>query len=227
MTQLPIVYLNGVYKAFEDNVIIKNAQLVLPQCGFAFILGATGAGKSTLLKMIAGEIKPTKGKIYIKGQDISKWSKSQKASWRRRIGYVFQEDRLLNYRSVYENVALPLEIQECSRRLIKEKVSAMLKVLGLGDKIHSFPEELSGGERQRVSLARALVANPELIIADEPTAQLDPVTSREIFNLLASLNKTGRISVLMATHEWDLVRETNLPAYIVRDGCLYPWEGTI
>ncbi len=227
MAQMPLVYFSGVSKAFDDNVILKNVELIIPKASFAFLLGATGAGKSTLLKMVAGEIKPTKGKIYIKGQDISKWSKAKRADWRRCIGYVFQEDRLLSYHSVYENVALPLEIQEYSQRKIRDKVLSILEVLGVGSKAKALPEELSGGEKQRVSLARALVANPEIIIADEPTAQLDPHTSKEIFNLLASLNRTARITVIMATHEWDLVRNTNLPAYILRDGFLLPWEGKI
>jgi len=207
-------------------MVIKQADLMIPRSGFAFLLGSTGAGKSTILKMISGEIKPTKGRVYIKGQDTSRWSKSQKAAWRRKIGYVFQEDRLLSYQTVFENVALPLEIQEMPRKKIKEKVRSILKVIGLGNRINAFPDQLSGGERQRVSLARALVSNPELIIADEPTAQLDPQTAAEIFNLLVSLNRTGRITILMATHEWDLVERTNLPAYFIKDGSLLYWEGT-
>lgn len=225
MSNAPFIYLNGVSKAYGNNVVIKHADIMIPKSGFAFLLGSTGAGKSTLLKMISGEIKPTRGQVYIKGQDITKWSKSQKAAWRRKIGYVFQEDRLLDYKTVFENVALPLEIQELSRKKIKEKVNAILKVIGLGNRSRAYPHQLSGGERQRVSLARALVANPELILADEPTAQLDPPTAAEIFNLLVSLNRTGRITILMATHEWELVEKTNLPAYFIKDGSVRFWEG--
>ncbi|MDD2430574.1 MAG: ABC transporter ATP-binding protein [Firmicutes bacterium] len=226
MVNAPFIYLNEVCKVYDNNMVIKQADLMIPRSGFAFLLGSTGAGKSTILKMISGEIKPTKGRVYIKGQDTSRWSKSQKAAWRRKIGYVFQEDRLLSYQTVFENVALPLEIQEMPRKKIKEKVRSILKVIGLGNRINAFPDQLSGGERQRVSLARALVSNPELIIADEPTAQLDPQTAAEIFNLLVSLNRTGRITILMATHEWDLVERTNLPAYFIKDGSLLYWEGT-
>lgn len=227
MTQVPLVYFSGVSKTFGENVVLQQVQLVLPRGGFVFLLGPTGAGKSTLLKMISGEIKPTKGKIYIKGQDIARWSGSKKAAWRRNIGYVFQEDRLLSYRTVFENVAIPLEIQELPKRQVKEKVFAILKVLGVGSKVYSYPNELSGGEKQRVSLARALVSNPELIIADEPTAQLDPNTAEEIFNLLEALNRTAQITVLMATHEWGLVNRTNFPAYVLQNGFLLPWEGHI
>jgi len=227
MAQTPLVYLSGVSKAYNNNVVLRQADLVIPQGSFIFLLGHTGAGKSTLLKMISGEVRPTKGKIYVKGQDIARWSGSKKATWRRCIGYVFQEDRLLTYRTVYENVALPLEIHECSRRQIKDKVISILKVLGIGSKAYAYPDELSGGEKQRVSLARAIVTNPELIIADEPTAQLDPITAQEIFTLLSSLNQSAGISVIMATHEWELVSKTNYPSYVVRDGLLMPWEGSI
>ena len=169
-------------------------------------MGTTGSVKSTILRSIYMDVNINKGKILYKGNDLSKIRKRQIHKLRRDIGMIFQDYKLLEDRTVYDNVALPLEISGEKNNLIKDKVFLMLKKVGIEEKYKSLPSKLSGGQRQRVSIARALVKSPDLILADEPTGNLDPVVADEIIDLLEELTTSIGTAVLMSTHNFPLIR---------------------
>ncbi len=171
---------------------------------FVFIVGSSGSGKSTLMKLLLKEINPTEGRIKVSTYDYSNIKKKEIPKVRREIGFVFQNFRLLKDRSVYENVAFAQRVVEASPRTIRRQVPAMLSLVGLTDKYKSYPKELSGGEQQRVALARALVNNPPILLADEPTGNLDPKNSWEIMKLLEDINKRGT-TVVVVTHDKEMV----------------------
>ena len=171
---------------------------------FVFLLGHSGAGKSTFLKLIQMEEKPTEGKIYINDQDLTTIKRRKVPYLRRQMGVVFQDFRLLKDRNVYENVAFAQRVIVTPTKEIKKNVPAMLSLVGLAEKYKSFPRQLSGGEQQRVALARALVNSPDILLADEPTGNLDPKTSMEIMKLLEEINARGT-TVLVVTHDQDIV----------------------
>lgn len=173
---------------------------------FVFIVGASGAGKSTLIKMLLREEKPTSGLVEVNGFNLNKMKRRQIPYFRRSLGVVFQDFRLIPSLSVYENVAFALRVTNVASRDIKRRVPYILSLVGLVHKAKAMPEQLSGGEQQRVALARALVNNPSLIIADEPTGNIDPELSFEIVDLLNEINKVGT-TVVMVTHEHDLVAQ--------------------
>ncbi|WP_069648903.1 cell division ATP-binding protein FtsE [Caloranaerobacter ferrireducens] len=190
-------YSNGVKALSNINIHIDKGE-------FVFIVGSSGAGKSTLIKLLLKEENPTEGKIYLNNMDITKVKNRRIPYIRRNIGVVFQDFRLLKNKTVYENVAFAMEIVGSSSKEIRRQVPMVLSMVGLSSKAHSYPDQLSGGEQQRVSIARALVNRPTVLIADEPTGNLDPDTAWEIMGLLKEINRRGT-TVLMATHARDIV----------------------
>ncbi|HHU79587.1 MAG: cell division ATP-binding protein FtsE [Caldicoprobacterales bacterium] len=192
-----MVYDNGHRALNNINLTIGNGE-------FVFIVGESGAGKSTLIKLLLKEIDPTAGSIFVKDMDITKMKRKDIPYYRRGIGVVFQDFRLLPHKTVYENVAFAMEIMEASKKEIRRQVPAVLNMVGLAPKANSFPGQLSGGEQQRTSLARALVNNPSILIADEPTGNLDTATAGEIMKIINMINHRGT-TVLMATHAREIV----------------------
>ena len=191
------LYNNNVKALVDVNIKIENGE-------FVFLVGPSGAGKSTFIKMLIKEVDPTNGKIIVNGTDLSAVKRAQVPYYRRKIGMVFQDFRLIPTLNVYENVAFAMRVVEASQREIRRRVPMVLSLVGLSHKYKMFPNELSGGEQQRVSLARAIVNNPSVLIADEPTGNLDPETSTEIMNLLDDIYRSGT-TILMATHAKDIV----------------------
>lgn len=200
-----MISLRGVEKLYAPGkpaLIDVNAEI--EQGEFVFLVGHSGSGKSTFIKLLLREIAPTKGQIIVAQQDLSKLKSWKVPYLRRNIGCVFQDFKLLPNKTTYENVAFALEVIGRSRHVIRTQVPEVLRLVGLEDKINSYPDELSGGEQQRVSIARAFVNRPPLLLADEPTGNLDPATSLGIMSLLNRINKTGT-TVLVATHDREMV----------------------
>jgi len=197
-TNVSKVYNNGTEALHDINLNVKKGE-------FVFIVGSSGAGKSTFLKLITCEERPSAGEILLDGMEISRIRKGKIPYVRRKMGMVFQDFRLIDHMTVYDNVAFAMRVVGASPRSIRKRVPYILSLVGLQHKAKHYPTELSGGERQRVGLARALVNNPELIIADEPTGNIDPALSFEIVDLLSEINRRGT-TVLMVTHEHSLVK---------------------
>ena len=191
------VYPNGT-------VALEHVNLTIDDGEFVFVVGASGAGKSTLMKLLLREEKVTSGKLIVGDYDLTKIPNYKIPYYRRQLGMVFQDFRLFEKKTVYENVAFAMRVIGESSREIKRRVPTILSIVNLSDKYKSFPTELSGGEQQRVALARALANNPSIIIADEPTANIDPKLKIEIMNLLLKINKRGK-TVIVVTHEKNLV----------------------
>ena len=184
---------------------LNNVNLKINDGDFAFVVGSSGAGKSTLIKLILKEINATEGTVLVNGFNLKKLRRGKVPALRRTIGVVFQDFRLIPTMTVYENVAFVLRVIDAPAKYIRSRVPYVISLVGLEDKAKNYPTELSGGEQQRVALARALVNDPQLIIADEPTGNIDPALSYEIVELLKGINECGT-TVLMVTHEHDLVR---------------------
>ncbi|OEF97824.1 cell division ATP-binding protein FtsE [Desulfuribacillus alkaliarsenatis] len=200
-----MIELYDVWKTYGNGVnALKSVSVKISKGEFVYVVGPSGAGKSTFIKILYREEKPTKGAIFVNGFNVEKIRERQIPLIRRTIGVVFQDFKLLPNLTAYENVAFALEVIETPRKLIRNKVLEILAQVGLKGKENSKPNELSGGEQQRVSIARALVNNPAIIIADEPTGNLDPDTSWEIVRLLEDINYRGT-TVIMATHNKDIV----------------------
>lgn len=194
---------DNVTKKFGSTIALEAISFEVGQGDFVFVTGPSGAGKSTLLKLLLGQVKADYGKIIIEGKDISGINRSQMPFYRRKLGFVFQDFKLLPDRTVWENVALGLEIGEETKNP-EQKIAKALEEVGISDKARLFPKQLAGGEQQRVVIARALVTEPKLILADEPTGNLDPATSRQIITLLDNAAKKGT-TVLIATHNENIV----------------------
>ncbi len=200
-----MIEINHLYKQFgSDIVVLKDLNLMVDRGEFLFIVGSSGAGKSTLLKLLLREILPTRGSIKIFGRDITRLRGRQIPYFRRNIGMVFQDFRLLSDRNVFENVAFTLRVTGVPAREIAKRVPLSLELVGLRDKAQKKPDQLSGGEQQRVCVARAIANRPAIVIADEPTGNLDPNTSMDIMNLLQEINVRGT-TVIVATHAKELV----------------------
>jgi cell division transport system ATP-binding protein len=203
--QPPIVTINDATVVYPGgHVAIEHLSVEIDRGEFAFITGPTGCGKSTLIKMLIREIEPAAGRVAIAGKDINTMPANRTPYLRRRIGTVFQDFKLLPNRNVYDNVAYALQVIGEPRSQIRRKVPEIIRLVGLQSKIHSYPDELSGGEQQRVSVARAFVNHPPLLLADEPTGNLDPDTSIGIMQLLYRINRTGT-TVLVVTHDREMV----------------------
>lgn len=204
-----------IYK--NDFVAVQDINLKIDPGEFLFIVGKSGAGKSTLIKLLLKEINPTEGTIRYKELDVTKIKKRKIAEYRRRIGFVFQDYRLLPKLTVYENIAFAMEMICCSSKNIRREIPIVLSMVGLSDKAKYYPDELSGGEQQRVSIARAIINKPETIIADEPTGNLDPETSAEIMKIFNEINKRGT-TVIMATHDRELINRCNRRVVELKSG---------
>ena len=206
-----MVELKNVNVHYSSGVdALQNINLRINDGEFVFIVGGSGAGKSTLVKLMTREIVPTEGRVFVNGYNLSKTKGNKIAKFRRSIGMVFQDFRLIQELNVYENVAFVLRIADQSTRFIKQRVPNVLNLVGLGNKARSKPRELSGGEQQRVAIARALANDPGLIIADEPTGNIDPQLSYEIVELLRKINRQNGTTIIMVTHEHDLVKYLSL-----------------
>lgn len=200
-----MIVMENVYKKYPNGVVAANGiDVAIEQGEFVYVVGASGAGKSTFIKMMYREEKPTSGKIIVNGIDIAKLKNSKVPLFRRSIGVVFQDFKLLPSLTVYENVAFALEVIEESPRIIKKRVMEVLDLVNLKHKTRMLPSELSGGEQQRVSIARSIVNSPSIVIADEPTGNLDPDTSWEIMKIFEQINSHGT-TIVMATHNKDIV----------------------
>ena len=200
-----MIEFRGISKIYDNNVkALSDVNVEIESGEFVFLVGPSGSGKSTFIKMILKEIEPTNGKIIVTDKDLSVITRKQIPYYRRKIGMVFQDFRLIPNLNIYENVAFAMRVVEASPKDIRRRVPMVLSLVGLSHKYKMFPNELSGGEQQRVSLARALVNNPAVLIADEPTGNLDPDTAREIMTLLEDINKAGT-TILMATHAKEIV----------------------
>lgn len=195
----------NVTKVYNNNVLaLSNLNVHIDQGEFVFLVGPSGAGKSTFIKMLLKEVDPTAGSVIVAGSDLTKLTRREVPYYRRKIGVVFQDFRLIQTLNVFENVAFALRVIGASEKDIQKKVPAVLSMVGLSKKREAFPTELSGGEQQRVSIARAIVNSPSLLIADEPTGNLDPETSLEIMDILSDISRAGT-TIVMATHARDIV----------------------
>lgn len=203
-------YPNGVYALKGINIKINKGE-------FVYVVGPSGAGKSTFIKLMYREEKPSKGQIFINGYNIERLKESKIPYVRRNIGVVFQDYRLLSSLNIYENVAFAMEATEASSKLIKKRVPEVLELVGLKNKMTAFPNQLSGGEQQRVAIARALVNNPSVIIADEPTGNLDQDTSWGIMDLFEEINFRGT-TIVMATHNKEIVNSMKKRVIVIDDG---------
>lgn len=197
MENISKVYPGGSVALQDVNVHIEPGE-------FVFLVGPSGAGKSTFIKLLFREVLPTEGNIYVDGIDLLNLKHDEIPYMRRKLGIIFQDYRLLPDRTVYENVAFAMEVIETPRRKIKRTVLNVLELVGLRSRANAYPNELSGGEQQRIAIARAIVNNPRLVIADEPTGNLDPETSWEIMQIFKEINETGT-TIVMATHDKDIV----------------------
>ena len=201
----PIIEFRSVSKIYPSgDVGLNQATFSIDREDFVFLVGATGSGKSTVMRLLIKEVEPSEGIIRVAGRDLRDVTRKRVAFYRRNIGVVFQDFKLLPSKTVYENVAYALQVTGGSRKEIRHKVPDILRLTGLSTKLHNYPDQLSGGEQQRVSIARAFVNHPPLLLADEPTGNLDPETSIDIMRLLYRINRTGT-TVMVATHDQAMV----------------------
>ncbi|NCC78492.1 MAG: cell division ATP-binding protein FtsE [Clostridia bacterium] len=200
-----MIEFKNVTKKYDNKVMaLDNISVRIDSGEFVFLVGASGAGKSTFVKMLLKEVEPTSGEVIVGNKNLKGVTKKDVPYYRRKIGMVFQDYRLIPTLNVYENVAFAMRVIDATPKEIRRRVPMVLALVGLSDRSSSFPSELSGGEQQRVSLARAIANNPTLLIADEPTGNLDPETAKDIMRLLMDINKAGT-TILMATHAKDIV----------------------
>ena len=199
-----MINFDHVTKTYRTNVGLDDVSVHINKGDFVFLVGPSGAGKSTFIKLILKEINPDSGSIIVDAKEITTLSNREVPELRRKVGTVFQDFRLLPKKTVFENVAFAMEVLHKSKRQIRKQVPQILSLVGIADKAHKYPEELSAGEQQRVAIARAIVNNPTVLIADEPTGNLDPVTAAEIMDLLEQINLRGT-TIVMVTHAKDIV----------------------
>lgn len=215
-----MITLENVSKSYaKGQPALNDVSLHIDKGEFVFIVGNSGSGKSTLIKLLLKELEPTSGTIIVNDQDLGKMKRRKVPKYRRGVGVVFQDFRLLKDRNVYENVAFAQRVIERPNRVIKKRVPEILTLVGLAEKYKSFPRELSGGEQQRVALARALVNRPNILLADEPTGNLDPTNSWEIMKLLEEANDRGT-TVLVVTHNQEIVNEMQKRVVTMKKGVI-------
>lgn len=220
LDEQPIITLENVSKTYSaGNQALQDVSLSIKKGEFVFIVGSSGSGKSTLIKLLLKEIEPTTGIIKVNNLDLGKMKRKQVPKHRRGLGVVFQDFRLLKDRNVFENVAFAQRIIGKSNYTIRRQVPAILSIMGLSEKMTSLPRQLSGGEQQRVALARALVNKPPILLADEPTGNLDPKNSWEIMSLLEEINKKGT-TVLVVTHNHEIVNAMQKRVITLKKGIL-------
>jgi cell division transport system ATP-binding protein len=215
---VPVVAFRDVTKVYDGGSVgLERASMKIDRGEFVFLVGPTGCGKSTCIRLLMKELEPTKGEIDIAGKSLNDMPRSRVPYLRRNIGTIFQDFKLLPNRTVYDNVAYSLLVVGESRKEIRRKVPDILRMVGLSTKLHNFPDELSGGEQQRVSIARAFVNHPPLLLADEPTGNLDPETSIGIMQLIYRINRTGT-TVIVATHDKEMVDKMRRRVVELREG---------
>lgn len=215
-----MITLENVSKSYaKGQPALNDVSLHIDKGEFVFIVGNSGSGKSTLIKLLLKELEPTSGTIIVNDQNLGKMKRRKVPKYRRGVGVVFQDFRLLKDRNVYENVAFAQRVIERPNRVIKKRVPEILTLVGLAEKYKSFPRELSGGEQQRVALARALVNRPSILLADEPTGNLDPKNSLEIMKLLEEINERGT-TVLVVTHNREIVNSFRKRVITMRKGVI-------
>jgi len=215
-----MIVFEGVTKVYEPGIVaLDDVTFLIEKGEFVFIVGASGSGKSTLVRLLLKELEPTQGKIIVGGRDLGRLKRSKIPMLRRNVGCVFQDFKLLPNRTAAENVGYALKVQGESRNSIRRKVPEVLTLVGLPDKMNSYPDQLSGGEQQRVSIARAVVNHPPLLVCDEPTGNLDPDTSVGIMQLLYRINRSGT-TILMVTHDREMVDKMRRRVIALEDGRL-------
>jgi cell division transport system ATP-binding protein len=215
-----MIVFEGVTKQYEQGIhALQDVSFVIEKGEFVFVVGASGSGKSTLIRLLLKEIEPTAGRIIVGGRDLTRLKRSKVPLLRRNVGCVFQDFKLLPTRTAAENVAYALKVQGEPRGSIRRKVPEVLSLVGLSHKVNSLPDELSGGEQQRVSIARAFVNHPPLLVCDEPTGNLDPDTSVGIMQLLYRINRSGT-TVLMVTHDREMVDKMRRRVLALEEGQL-------
>jgi cell division transport system ATP-binding protein len=222
----PVIEFRGVSKRYSSGDIgLDQATFSIDRGEFVFLVGSTGSGKSTVMRLLIKELDPTDGTIRVAGHDLEQIARKRVPFYRRNIGVVFQDFKLLPNRTVYANVAYALQVTGGSRREIRHKVPDILRLTGLSTKLHNYPDQLSGGEQQRVSIARAFVNHPPLLLCDEPTGNLDPETSIDIMRLLYRINRTGT-TVLVATHDAEMVNKMRRRVLELSNGRIIRDEAT-
>jgi len=216
---MKLIEIKGCSKVYKNGVTgLANLDLEIDKGEFVFVIGQTASGKSTLIKLLYREERPTSGSVVVGGIDVAKLRNSKIYKLRRKLGVVFQDFKLLPKLTVYENVAFGLETLGLKTDDIRPKVNKALERVGLKDRARSFPNQLSGGEQQRVCIARAIVNDPKLLICDEPTGNLDPETSKEIMDVISSINKELGTTVVMATHDKDIVNRMKKRVVVIENG---------
>lgn len=215
-----MIVMKDIYKRYPNGVTALNGiSITINKGEFVYIVGPSGAGKSTFVKLMYREVKPSDGELFIDGTDLSKLKEKEIPFLRRNIGVIFQDFKLLPRLSVYENVSFALEVIEETPRRIRKQVMEVLDLVGLKNKARTLPHQLSGGEQQRVAIARAIVNNPKLVIADEPTGNLDPETSWEIMDILEEINTRGT-TIIMATHSKEIVNTMKKRVIAIESGLI-------
>ncbi|HET9936254.1 MAG TPA: cell division ATP-binding protein FtsE [Methyloceanibacter sp.] len=199
--------------------ILRDVTFHVHPGSFHFLTGPSGAGKTTLLRLLFMSLKPSRGLMFVFGENVAELTAAGRSALRRRIGIVFQDFRLLDHLTTWENVALPLRVMGKQETDYREDVTDLLRWVGLGDRINAYPEVLSGGEKQRAAIARAVIARPELLLADEPTGNVDPAIGNRLLRLFVELNRLGT-SVIIATHDYGLMEQLDAPRLVLYDGHL-------
>ena len=212
-----MIRFENVTKKYGDNIGLEDVSIHIFKGDFVFLVGPSGAGKSTFIKLILRELKADEGEIYLDNLCVTNLSNREVPILRRKAGIVFQDFRLLEKKTVYENVAFAMEIVHKSGKEIRRQVPQILSLVGISDKAYKYPEELSAGEQQRVAIARAIVNNPTVLIADEPTGNLDPVTAMDIMDLLEKINSRGT-TIVMVTHAKNIVDKMHKRVVAIKDG---------
>ncbi len=218
---MDLIRLKNVNKKYKNGVTaIYDLSLSIKKGSFVFVIGGSGSGKSTLIKMLYREEKPTQGQIIVGGLNVAKLRNKKVYKLRRKLGIVFQDYRLLPKLTVYENVAFAMEVIGAKKDITRIKVLKALEEVGLKNKVHNYPDQLSGGEQQRVAIARAIVNDPKLLLCDEPTGNLDPERSMEIMKVLENINKSRGTTIIMATHDKEIVNKMKKQVITLKDGHL-------
>ena len=214
-----MIHMKNVTKIYDDTgmVALDHANVDIEKGEFVFIVGASGAGKSTFIRLLLREVLPSSGQLFVNGHDVAAMTRDQVPYLRREMGVIFQDYRLLADKTVYENVAFAMQVIEAPRRLMQRSVNTVLDIVGLREKYKSFPSQLSGGEQQRVAIARAIVNDPAIVIADEPTGNLDPETSWDIMDIFQRINAAGT-TIVMATHDKTIVDTMQRRVIAIEDG---------
>lgn len=216
----PLIHMSEVSKVYENGAVaLNNVNIDIEKGEFVFVVGPSGAGKSTFIKMILREVLPTKGHLVVNGRDVMAMKLEEVPFLRRGLGIVFQDYRLLPEKTVYENIAFAMQVIESPRREMQKRVNNVLDLVGLKEKFKCLPTQLSGGEQQRVAIARAIVNSPMVVIADEPTGNLDPETSWDIMEIFKRINKSGT-TIVMATHDKTIVDTMQKRVVAIEDGCI-------